>query len=591
VAFGKDGTADGDFSTVMGGDGSTASGTGATVVGGTGNQALGNNSLAMGTNAVATGAGTFVWNASTPALDTSQDNAVTMAAAGGFYALVTYSAPHGAGNVLLDGPTVATGTVTADGLVDPTYVSMSGQPDVPGAATATTGTFWVTDDLPTLPVFSLNGTTVQLGDPGVGPAPSVGQFNFTAAPGTITSGAGDTWVFGSQSDAAGTDPRMRFFADGTNNSGTLVATTPTGSQVATVSPNQSVLLGINNACADGQAFVAGEDNVDSVGATRTIVGGGRDNQILGAFPDAVIGCGQSNRVSGSGGVVGGGQGNQSGGASVVVAGSSNTSSDHSAVAGGQGNVASQYSGVGGGMSNTAGLGRAGIFGGVGNVASNVGAAVGGGGTNQATGARAVVCGGLNNVSSGNHSAIIGGRDNTADADDAVALGRGAKTQGQANTFVLSGRATGLDASLVTATDTFYSIFPGGYRFWSDAARSVGAQIAAGSSGWSVLCDRTRKENIRTFDNVLERLDGLGIYEYNYIGQDAARVTRGPVAQEWHALFPSGRDARRIGTMDVDAVSLASLRELRSKAGRLRDGLREADSVIADLEAAVAARSQ
>ena len=92
-------------------------------------------------------------------------------------------------------------------------------------------------------------------------------------------------------------------------------------------------------------------------------------------------------------------------------------------------------------------------------------------------------------------------------------------------------------------------------------------LAAGLSAW--VSDRNAKENLRPFDGVLERLERIPIYEYNYKGQAAERVCRGPMAQDWHSEFQSDKDPLRIDTMDLDGVALAAIKELSSQVRELR----------------------
>lgn len=73
-------------------------------------------------------------------------------------------------------------------------------------------------------------------------------------------------------------------------------------------------------------------------------------------------------------------------------------------------------------------------------------------------------------------------------------------------------------------------------------------------------------------DVLARVEQLPLYTYNYIGQDPAVVNRGPVAQEWHALFPSGKDPLKIETMDLDGVALAAIQGLAARNRALEESL-------------------
>ena len=80
-------------------------------------------------------------------------------------------------------------------------------------------------------------------------------------------------------------------------------------------------------------------------------------------------------------------------------------------------------------------------------------------------------------------------------------------------------------------------------------------------------------------DVLARVEQLPLYTYNYIGQDPAVTNRGPVAQEWHALFPSGKDPLKIETMDLDGVALAAIQGLAARNAAL-------EAEVAELRARV-----
>ena len=50
-------------------------------------------------------------------------------------------------------------------------------------------------------------------------------------------------------------------------------------------------------------------------------------------------------------------------------------------------------------------------------------------------------------------------------------------------------------------------------------------------------------------------------QFCYKGADPDTVFRGPMAQDWHELFPSKKDGRRIDTLDLDGISLAAIKGL------------------------------
>jgi trimeric autotransporter adhesin len=84
VVGGSGNLADGYYATIGGGDGNRASGTFATVPGGAANVAAGIYSLAAGRNARAMNIGAYVWGDSGGTVASTNDNSVTMRAAGGY---------------------------------------------------------------------------------------------------------------------------------------------------------------------------------------------------------------------------------------------------------------------------------------------------------------------------------------------------------------------------------------------------------------------------------------------------------------------------------------------------------------------------
>ncbi len=603
VAIGVDGDASGKLSTVIGGSLNVASGERATAVGGTGNTASGASSVAMGAGSTAANAGSFVWADS--ATTSATDNEVRIVASGGFQALVTDTATHTTGEVLLDGPMAGTGELTVTGIVDPDWVTMPALSSTPIPAThpdfTTLGTYWVYDDVPSIPLFSANtADTVQLGDT-TATTSSVGAFEFDSGGSglvqlTAAAVAGETLNVGAP--AVGAAGRMLHFVTTGTSAGTFMAA---GNTIAyTLDEDQNVVFGQDHIVGDGGSLVAGQGN--SIGTNGTenykTIAGGQNHLMTADFANSTIGGGQNHTVSTLDAAVGGGLGHTvAADTSVIVGGNTNsvtggTSTTAIVVGGDTNTVSAEAAGIGGGRSNVASGVQCVAVGGYDNSASGTSTCIGGGGStgdgNVTSGTRSCVVGGLDNQATGQYAFVPGGRGCRGTGRDTIMLGRDAADQGNRSAFVWSGRSGGLDASLVTATDTFYSIFELGYTFWTDADRTVGAQIAAGGSGWSVLCDRDKKENLRPFENVLERLEALPLYEYNYLAHEPDRVTRGPVAQDWHALFGAeGKDPLRIGTLDADAVSLAALRELAARAEQLEAELASSAGTVAALETAVA----
>jgi hypothetical protein len=114
-----------------------------------------------------------------------------------------------------------------------------------------------------------------------------------------------------------------------------------------------------------------------------------------------------------------------------------------------------------------------------------------------------------------------------------------------------------------ANNRFMTRFRGGYTMYSNGPATVGVSLAAGGNSWASVSDVNKKENLTVIDGgeVLGKLGGLIIYEYNFIGNPPEQKCRGPTAQGWHAQFPDNKDPLSIETNDMIGVLLASVKEL------------------------------
>ncbi len=360
------------------------------------------------------------------------------------------------------------------------------------------------------------------------------------------------------------------------------------------------------------------------------VGGGWSNQAgdnTGTVDDrswATVGGGYSNMASGAYATVGGGNSNTASGAYATVGGGDwNTASGaHATVGGGEWNTASKLvATVGGGHDNTA---------------SGEGATVGGGGENQASGWYATVGGGNGNTASAAYATVGGGQSSTAQGNYSFAAGRRAKANDEgafvwgdatdadiastaANQFVV--RATGgarlygggrwdlatTEGDLRIGNDThrlkigvalagggagdvwfradggsnrmhFWS--PGGLWIYTNAAKTSGMYLAAGSSSWNVVSNRDLKENFRPVDSrqLLARLAAIPITTWNYKAQDPAIRHIGPMADDFNSLIEGlgGEGPDSINSLDADGVALAAIQGLYQLS-------QEKDARIAQLE--------
>jgi hypothetical protein len=398
----------------------------------------------------------------------------------------------------------------------------------------------------------------------------------------------------------------------------------------------------------GQVNVIGGAAANTVTAGAqavTIAGGGSGDSLgLNSVTDSfgVIGGGVNNRAGNSSGsigdataaTVGGGSSNVASGSSSTVAGGSNNnaSGTQAFVAGGQSNIAEgTRSAVGGGVNNFALGTNAVVAGGNGNSAAGINTSVTGGGANGASGTNAVVAGGNSNLASGFAAGVLGGTSNAASGALSTAIGGASNVAGGDFSFASGRRAsvrtldqTGESVDCLNTTTcgdegtvmfadsnsaAFFSDGPnkflvratGGTRFVSaidgSGNATAGVELFAGGGSWSTLSDRNAKTAFAAIDPlaILDAVLGLPIAQWSYRAQSSAVRHVGPMAQDFHAAFGLGEDARRISTVDADGVALAAIQglnaRLEAEVATLAAENARLEARLARLEAAVRERSQ
>ncbi len=295
-------------------------------------------------------------------------------------------------------------------------------------------------------------------------------------------------------------------------------------------------------------------------AAPNIIGGSSSNSVGEELSGATISGGGTvdapNQVSGSGGAIGGGSGNNAGLNSTVGGGNSNDAGgDTVTIAGGSENRAGgAFATVGGGLSNDA-FGRATtIAGGENNLVSNEYATIGGG---------------LNNRIDifGIYGTIPGGEDNEVRAPYGFAAGRGSIIEvGHSGSFVISDANE--DRFRSGGPNRFSARFGGGFTLLTQVfgpGNVVGVELQPGSGSWSSRSDRKVKEHFAAVDGVavLEQVAALPITTWNYRSQPEAIRHIGPVAQDFYATFGLGESATQISAVDADGVTLAAIQGLHS----------------------------
>ncbi|MCR4404912.1 MAG: tail fiber domain-containing protein, partial [Candidatus Acetothermia bacterium] len=218
----------------------------------------------------------------------------------------------------------------------------------------------------------------------------------------------------------------------------------------------------------------------------------------------------------------------------------------------------------------------------------VGATIAGGGAttcisppcyNEVTADLGTVSGGMGNLASGIGATICGGQDNTASGVDSTACGGASNTAGGWYSFAAgfhananhNGTFVWADSNALsfssTAANEFSARATGGVRFVSaiDGAGNptAGVYLAPGSNAWSAISDRELKENFSPVDGrlILERLSQIPISEWNMRSQDPSIRHIGPMAQDFYAAFGLGESERYINSGDADGIALISIQAL------------------------------
>ena len=158
----------------------------------------------------------------------------------------------------------------------------------------------------------------------------------------------------------------------------------------------------------------------------------------------------------------------------------------------------------------------------------------------------------------------------ASADYSYAFGGNVNTMAQTGSFIMGDASS--TSTYNDANNQMMMRFAGGYKFYSDASSTVGAQMAPGGNSWSTISDVRKKENFAPVngEEVLRKFAGFQLTSWNYKGQDAKTHRHyGPMAQDFYAAF--GKDAygtvgndTTINQADMEGVSFVAIQALVKK---------------------------
>jgi len=147
-------------------------------------------------------------------------------------------------------------------------------------------------------------------------------------------------------------------------------------------------------------------------------------------------------------------------------------------------------------------------------------------------------------------------------------------------------AEGNQRLLVTPEATLIDA-PEGVAIYTNAARTAGVYVGAGSGSWSTLSDVNRKTGFAEVDAdaVLARVAQLPVHSWSYIGEAEGVRHIGPTAQDFRAAFGLGDSDRSIATVDIDGVNLTALKALEARMRAIEERQRY---IIARLDGEIAA---
>jgi hypothetical protein len=136
--------------------------------------------------------------------------------------------------------------------------------------------------------------------------------------------------------------------------------------------------------------------------------------------------------------------------------------------------------------------------------------------------------------------IMGGEDSliTTSRENSTIIGSNTIIQ-NSGCFHFSDSAGG---SVMTSNGNYQCNFraSGGMKIYTNTTNTTGMTMGAGLSAWSVVSDINAKENIEllNYSEIMDKVDSLNFYRYNYIGNNPKIVDCNTMAQEWHTQFPS-----------------------------------------------------
>jgi hypothetical protein len=173
---------------------------------------------------------------------------------------------------------------------------------------------------------------------------------------------------------------------------------------------------------------------------------------------------------------------------------------------------------------------------------------------------------FNNIIINGDGSHINGADNT------VIIGKGITGAHDGN-FLCSDSQAGFSSGSI---DQCIFKYNNGYVFYTNNTLTSGIQALAGAGSWSSICDVNKKENLKELDykEVLDKLDNLPIFQFNYKGNPRQQINYSPTAQNYHKLFTDEKlndkhtkDQLSIESMDLLGLCVCGIKALKEIADK------------------------
>jgi hypothetical protein len=206
-----------------------------------------------------------------------------------------------------------------------------------------------------------------------------------------------------------------------------------------------------------------------------------------------------------------------------------------------------------------------IVGGAGNAIQAQTSFIAGGINNtiQSTAIYSTIGGGQYNTNGGQYATVPGGYGNSALGNWSLAAGDNARALNRGS-FVWADSYTPNPFSS-TADNQVSFRCNGGVLFTSGSGASdQTVSWTPGSASWSFSSDRNLKDNFSPVDlrAINEKVCQLPLSEWSYRGFSQRHI--GPMAQDFHAIFPLNDHDKMLDDADLHGVELAAIQGLNQK---------------------------